>query len=153
MYDVIYIHKKTKKQKTISYHVKIVSEKRKKRWNKAVYMKEGNNKTHNKNKEKPLPDELDSFTSIIVSAIDDIRNIKCKYPDIDAIYRYVSKNVATNVERYFIETIVGDLVNKNIIFNKPTTQGLDSDFIVIAKKKLGSNVLYYWNFSVFCFFP
>ena len=51
---------------------------------------EGNDKTRNKNEEKPLPDELASFTSIIVSAIDDIRNIKSKCPDIDAIYRYVS---------------------------------------------------------------
>ena len=48
---------------------------------------EGNHKTCNKNKEKPLPEELPSFTPITVSAIDSIRNIKCKRPDIDAIYR------------------------------------------------------------------
>ena len=94
---------------------------------------EGNYKTRNKNKEKPLPDELASFTSIIVSAIDNIRNIKCKRPDIDAIYRYISKNVATNVERNFIETIIVELVKKYIIFNKPIAQGLDSYFIVNAK--------------------
>ena len=58
---------------------------------------EGNDKTRNINKEKPLPNELASFTPIIISAIDSIRNIKCKRPDIDAIYRYVSKTVATNV--------------------------------------------------------
>ena len=52
---------------------------------------EGNDKTRNKIKEKPLSDELASFTSIIVSAIDSIRNIKCKRPDIVALYRYVSK--------------------------------------------------------------
>ena len=75
-----------------------------------------------------------SHLSIIVSAIDDIRNIKCKRPDIDAIYRHVSKNVATNVHRDFTETIVVDLVNKNIIFNKPTAQDLDSYFIVNAKE-------------------
>ena len=91
---------------------------------------EGNDKTRNKNEEKPLPDELASFTSIIVSAIDDIRNIKSKCPDIDAIYRYVSKNMAANVDRDFIETIVVHLVNKNIIFNKPTAEGSDSYFIV-----------------------
>ena len=73
---------------------------------------EGKDKTHNKNKEKPLPDELASFTSIIVSAFDNIRNIKCKRPDIDAIYRYVSKNVATNVDRDFIETTIVELVKK-----------------------------------------
>ena len=58
---------------------------------------EGNDKTRNINKEKPLPNKLSSFTPIIISAIDSIRNIKCKRPDIDAIYRYVSKTVATNV--------------------------------------------------------
>ena len=52
---------------------------------------EGIDKTRNKNKEEPLPDELASFTPIIVSAIDIIRNIKCKRLDIDAVYRYVSK--------------------------------------------------------------
>ena len=59
---------------------------------------EGIDKTRNYNKEETLPDELDSLTSI-VSAVDNIRNIKCKLPDIDAIYGYVSKAVATNVER------------------------------------------------------
>ena len=72
---------------------------------------EGNDQIR-KNKEKPLPEELASFTSIIVSAIDNIRNIKCKRRDIDAIYRYVSKNVATNVDRNFIESIIVELVKK-----------------------------------------
>ena len=81
-----------------------------------------------------MPDELASFRPIIVSAIDNIRNIKGKRPDIDAIYRYVSKYVATNVDRDFIETIVVELINKDMIFNKPTAQGLDSYFIVNAKE-------------------
>ena len=63
---------------------------------------EGNGKTCNKNKEKPLSDKLSSFTPIIVSAIDNIRNIKCKRPDIDVVYWYVSKNVANNIDRDFI---------------------------------------------------
>ena len=48
---------------------------------------EHNAKTLNKNRQKLLPDKLASFTPIIVSAIDKFRNIKCKRPDIDAIYR------------------------------------------------------------------
>ena len=95
---------------------------------------EDNDKTRNKNKEKPLSNEFASFTSIIVSGIDNIRNIKCKRPDIDAIYRYVSKNAAANVDRDFIEAIIIGLAKKNIIFNKPTVQGLDSYFIVNAKE-------------------
>ena len=39
---------------------------------------EVNDKTSNKNKEKPLPDELASIIQMIISAIDNIRNIKCK---------------------------------------------------------------------------
>ena len=91
------------------------------------------NKTRNKNKEKPLSDELPSLLQFI-SAIDNIRNIKYKRPDIDATYRYVSKTVATNVDRHFIETIVVELVDKNIIFNEPSVQGLDSYFIVNANE-------------------
>ena len=67
-----------------------------------------------------MPDELASFTSVIVSAIDNFRNFKCKRPDIDVIYRYVLKNMANNVDRDFRETLVVKLVSKNIIFNKPT---------------------------------
>ena len=93
---------------------------------------EGNDKTRNKNKEEPLPDGLASLTPVIVSAIDSIRNIL----DIYATCRYVSKTVATNVDRDFIETVVVALANKDIIFKKPTPQGLDSFFIVNAEENL-----------------
>ena len=65
----------------------------------------GKDKT-NKNVEKPWPDGLPSFTPITASVIDKIRNIKCKRPDTDAIYWYVSENVVTDVDKDFIETIV-----------------------------------------------
>ena len=42
---------------------------------------EGNDKTHNMNNEKSLSDWLALFTPIIVSAIDNIRNIKWKHRD------------------------------------------------------------------------
>ena len=66
-----------------------------------------------KDNEKPLPDQPASFTSIIVSAIDNIRNTKCKRSDIDyidAIYRYVSKCMTTNLDKDYIEIIVVELV-------------------------------------------
>ena len=47
---------------------------------------EGNDKARNKNKEKPLPGKPASFTPFIISAIDKFNNVKCKRPDIDAIY-------------------------------------------------------------------
>ena len=55
------------------------------------YGLEDNNKTCHKNKEKPLPGKFASFTPITVSAFDNTWNIKCKRPNIDAIYWYVSK--------------------------------------------------------------
>ena len=42
--------------------------------------------------------------------------------------------MATNVDRDFIETIAVELVNKSMIFTKLTEQGLDSYFAVNAKK-------------------
>ena len=85
---------------------------------------EGNDKTQNMNNEKTLPDRLATFTLITVSAIDNIRNIKCKHRDIKEVYRYISRTVATtNESRDFTETIVLEVVNKKIIFNKPTVQG------------------------------
>ena len=68
-----------------------------------------------------FPGDFTSFIPIFVFAIHNIRNIK---------YRYVSKTVATNVDRDFIESIAVKLLNKKLIFNKPTVQGLDSYFIV-----------------------
>ena len=50
--------------------------------------------------------------------MDNIRNIKCKRPDIDAIYWYVSENVVTDVDRDFKETIVAEFVKQNIIMNE-----------------------------------
>ena len=95
----------------------------------------GNDKTHIKNNEKTLPDELASFTLIFVSAIDNTRNIKCKYRDIKEIYRYVSRTEATTNEgRNFIDLLQWSLLTKKLIFNKPTVQGLDSYFIINVKE-------------------
>ena len=86
---------------------------------------EGNDKNRNKNKEKPLPDELASFSPILFLLL--IPFGTSSY--IDAMYRYVSNNVATNVDIDFTETIVVELLNKNIKFNKTTAQDLDSYFV------------------------
>ena len=42
--------------------------------------------------------------------------------------------MTSNIDRDFTELIIVELVNKNIIFNKPTAQGLNSYFIVNAKE-------------------
>ena len=56
--------------------------------------------------------------------------------DIDVIYRHISKSEATNVDRDFIASVLNNLENQNVIFNKPTTQGLDSYFIVTHTDKI-----------------
>ena len=60
--------------------------------------KKGNDKTHNKANEKTFPDRIASFTPVIVSAINNMRNIKCKHCDIKEIYLYVSRTMATTNE-------------------------------------------------------
>ena len=46
---------------------------------------EANNKTHCITKEKLLPNKHASILAIIASAIDNVRNIKCKRPEFEAI--------------------------------------------------------------------
>ena len=74
------------------------------------------------------------FKPIITSAIETIKG-RSKRPDIDAIYRHISKSEATNVDRDFIVLVLNDLENQNVIFNKPTAQGLDSYFIATHTDK------------------
>ena len=70
-------------------------------------------------------DTIDIFKPLIVSAIETIRS-KSKRSDIDAIYHHIFKSQATNLDREFIASVLNDLENQNVIYNKPTTQGFDS---------------------------
>ena len=63
-----------------------------------------------------------------MSAIETIRG-KSKRPNIDAIYRHISKSETTNIDRDFIVLVPNDFENEKVIYKKPTTQGLDSYFI------------------------
>ena len=71
---------------------------------------------------------IDIFKPLIISSIETIRD-KSKRPDIDAIYRHISNSEATNIDRDFIASVLNDLEKQNVIYNKATTQGLDSYFI------------------------
>ena len=95
----------------------------------------------NKNSEHLSNNTTDIFKPIITSAIETIRG-KSKRPDIDAMYRHISKSEATNLDRDFIASILNDLENQNVIFNKPTTQGLDSYSIAThTDKKDPQNII------------
>ena len=86
------------------------------------------NDVPNKDSENLSNDTIDIFKPLIILAIETIRG-KSKHPDTDAIYRHISKSEATNIDRDFIASVLNDLENQNVIYNKPTTQGLDSYFI------------------------
>ena len=90
--------------------------------------KSSSNDVPNKDSENLSNDTIDIFKPLIISAIETIRD-KSKRPDIDAIYRHISNSEATNIDRDFIASVLNDLEKQNVIYNKATTQGLDSYFI------------------------
>ena len=86
------------------------------------------NDVPNKDSENLSNYTIDIFKPLIISAIETIRN-KRKCPDIAAIYRHISKSEATNLGRDIIASVLNDFENQNVVYNKPTTQGIDSYFI------------------------
>ena len=90
--------------------------------------KSNSNDVPNKNSENLSNDIIDIFKPLIIQAIETIRS-ESKLQDIDAIYRHISKSEATNIDRDFIPSVLNDLENQNVIYNKQATQGLDSYFI------------------------
>ena len=65
------------------------------------------------------------FKPKILKAIDQIKQKK-KRPDINAIYEYLNKTDASNTDKNLIETILGNLIETNILVNRKTPEGLDS---------------------------
>ena len=90
--------------------------------------KSNSNDVPNKNSKNLSNDIIDIFKPLIIQAIETIRS-ESKLQDIDAIYRHISKSEATNIDRDFIPSVLNDLENQNVIYNKQATQGLDSYFI------------------------
>ena len=96
--------------------------------------KSNSNDVPNKNSGNLSNDTIGIFKSIIMSAIETIRG-RSKRPDIDAIYRHISKSETTNIDRDFIVSVSNDFENENVIYKKPTTQGLYSYFIAFHMVK------------------
>ena len=96
--------------------------------------KSNSNDVPNKDSGNLSNDTIGIFKSIIMSAIETIRG-RSKRPDIDAIYRHISKSETTNIDRDFIVSVSNDFENENVIYKKPTTQGLDSYFIAFNMVK------------------
>ena len=64
------------------------------------------------------------FKSKILAAIDEIRR-----PDSDTIYEHIMKSEASNADKNLIETIIAELTKQNVIINKKTCHGLNSQSI------------------------
>ena len=68
---------------------------------------------------------LSLFELKILNVIDQIKQKK-KRPDVNTIYEYLSKTETSNADKQLIETILGNLIETNIIVNKKTPKGLVS---------------------------
>ena len=68
------------------------------------------------------------FRNEILEAIPAIRK-KNKRPDSKAIFSYIARNSATNVDESFIDKMLNELLAEKVIVNNPTSCG-DSFFIV-----------------------
>ena len=72
--------------------------------------KSNSNDVPNKDSGNLSNDTIGIFKSIIMSAIETIRG-RSKRPDIDAIYRHISKSETTNIDRDFIVSVSNDFEN------------------------------------------
>ena len=73
----------------------------------------------------------------IITAIKEIRNKKMR-PDIDAIFDYISRSEASNIDIKTIDSFIQNILKKNVITNKKTPQGLDS-FYILAQTPIKQN--------------
>ena len=96
------------------------------------HIEKGINNAFNKLKitrdERKIDDVSDQTMSLfkleISNAIDQIKQKK-KRPDLNTIYKYLSKTEASNTDKQLIETILGHLVETNIIVNRKIPKGFD----------------------------
>ena len=58
-------------------------------------------------------------------AIDILRNIKKKRPDTKSIYELIKKNYNISISESEMENFIDEMINKKLIYNKKTDQGLD----------------------------
>ena len=65
-------------------------------------------------------DALSLFQPKILAAIDYIRNVNKQRPDAEAIYKYISRTEASNVNKIDIVHSIDGLVKRNVVVNKKT---------------------------------
>ena len=78
------------------------------------------------------------FIEQINTAVRDIRKVSNRRTDVKAIYQYVSKNLASNLNENDIVSYIASMIDKNIIVSNPTLKS-DSYFIVADSKTQQGN--------------
>ena len=73
-------------------------------------------------------DIVSLFHSKILAVIDYIRNVNKQRPDAEAIYKYISRAEASNVNKTDIVNSIDELGKQNVVVNKKTNSGYDSIF-------------------------
>ena len=58
------------------------------------------------------------FENKIFKAIDHLKEVSHKRPDIDSIFDFINKSTVSNITKESLEETITDLVNKNLIINK-----------------------------------
>ena len=81
---------------------------------------------------------LEVLTPSILNAITHINKNK-KRADIDAIFEYISKSVASNIDREFLNASVIKLVDNNVLQNEKTPKG-DSYKIIDKQTEISDSV-------------
>ena len=74
-------------------------------------------------------DILSLFQPKILSAIGYIRNVNKQRPDAEAIYKYISRTEASNVNKTNIVNSIDELVKQKVVVNKKTIQVMTHFFI------------------------
>ena len=66
------------------------------------------------------------FLSQILAAIDHIKDISHKHPDLDAVFDFSKKSTASNIEKWAIKAFIAQRLEQKIIGNKRSQSGKDS---------------------------
>ena len=70
--------------------------------------------------------EFSIFKPQILAAIDHIKDISHKRPDLDGIYDFIKKSTASNIDKEAIKAFIAQLLEQKVILSKRSQTGNDS---------------------------
>ena len=68
---------------------------------------------------------ISHFKPKILEAIDHLKGISHKRPDVDSIFDFISRKTASNITMEVLADIITDLLKQNIIINKKSINERD----------------------------